>query len=81
MNELSTSLLEMVACISSSAIPQAKGHVYGARNMDASVELIEQCVQLVANLSKLERVKVEFGKMDFLDKIGVKVPVEENGVQ
>jgi alkylhydroperoxidase/carboxymuconolactone decarboxylase family protein YurZ len=81
LDEKSTSLLEMVVCISSNAIPQAKGHVYGARNMGEPVELIEQCVQLVAYLSKLEGVKVEFGKMDFLGKIGVKVPIEENSVQ
>lgn len=80
LNEQSTSLLEMVACISSNAIPQAKGHVYGARNMGEPVELIQQCVQLVAFLSKLEGVKVEFGKMQFLEKVGVKIPVE-NGVQ
>lgn len=81
LDEKSTSLLEMVACISSNAIPQAKGHVYGARNMGEPIELIERCVKLVAYLSKLEGVKVEFGKMDFFRKIGVKVPIEENSVQ
>jgi hypothetical protein len=81
LNEQSTSLLEMVACISSNAIPQAKGHVYGARNMGESLELIQQCVQLVSFLSKLEGVEVEFEKMDFLGKIGVKVPIVANGVQ
>ena len=81
LNEQSTSLIEMVACISSNTIPQAKGHVYGARNMGEPIQLIEQCVQLIACLSKLEGVKVEFGKMDFLGKIGVKVPIEEIGVQ
>jgi alkylhydroperoxidase/carboxymuconolactone decarboxylase family protein YurZ len=80
LNEQSTSLLEMVACISSNAVPQAKGHVYGARNMGEPVELIQQCVQLVAVLSKMEGVQVEFGKMQFLEKVGVKIPVVENGV-
>jgi hypothetical protein len=79
LNEQSTSLLEMVACIASNAIPQAKGHVYGARNMGDSIELIQQCVDLVAYLSKVEGVKVEFGKMDFLGKVGVKVR-RETGV-
>ena len=81
LNEQSTSLLEMVACISISAIPQAKGHVYSARNLGQRIELIEQCVQPISFISKLEGVKVEFGKMHFLGKIGVKVPIEENGVQ
>ena len=80
LDERSTSLLEMVACISTSAIPQAKGHVYGARNMGKPVELIQQCVQLVEFLSKLEGVVVEFGKMQLLEKVGVKIPLE-NAVQ
>jgi alkylhydroperoxidase/carboxymuconolactone decarboxylase family protein YurZ len=71
VNEQSTSLLEMVACISSNAIPQAKGHVYGARNTGVSIELIQQCVDLVVHLSHMEQVIVEFMKMDFLGKVGV----------
>jgi len=70
----------MVACIATNAIPQAKGHVYGARNMGESINLMEQCVRLIAYLSNVEGVKVEWAKMDFLDKIGVKVPGIENGV-
>lgn len=69
----------MVACMSSNAIPQTKGHVYGARNMGESLELIQQCVDLVGFLAKMEGVRVEFGKMDFLGKIGVKVPVAAAG--
>lgn len=69
----------MVACIASNAIPQAKGHVYGAKNMGESTELIQQCVQLIAHLSKTEGVKVEFGKMEFLAKVGVNIPIE-NGI-
>jgi hypothetical protein len=82
LDEQSTSLLEMVACISSNAIPQAKGHVYGARNMGESVYLIQQCVDLVGVLAGMEGASVEFEKMDFLGKIGVKVPavVHSNGV-
>jgi alkylhydroperoxidase/carboxymuconolactone decarboxylase family protein YurZ len=80
INEQSTSLIEMVACIATNAIPQAKGHVYGAKNMGESTELIQQCVQLIAFLSKSEGVKVEFGKMEFLAKVGVNIPIE-NGVQ
>lgn len=80
LNEQSTSLLEMVAYISSNSIPQAKGHVYGVRNMGKNVELIGQCVELIAVLSKMEGVTVEFGKMEFLGKVGVKVPLE-NGKQ
>ena len=80
LNEQSTSLLEMVACIATNAIPQAKGHVYGARNMGESINLMQQCVRLIAYLSNVEGVKVEWAKMDFLDKIGVKVPGIENGV-
>ena len=62
--------------MASNVIPQAKGHVYGARNMGKIVEVIEQCVRLVVFLSNLERVKVEFGKMDFLERVGVKTPVQ-----
>jgi hypothetical protein len=79
LNEQSTSLLEMVACIATNAIPQAKGHVYGARNMGDSIDLISQCVRLITTLSKMENVNVEFKKMDFLGKIGVTMPIE-NGV-
>jgi alkylhydroperoxidase/carboxymuconolactone decarboxylase family protein YurZ len=74
LNDKSTSLVEMVTCICSNAVPQAKGHVYGARNMGGSVELIQQCVDLVGALAEMEDALVEFGKMDFLGKIGVKVP-------
>lgn len=81
INEQSTSLIEMVACIASNSIPQAKGHVYGAKNMGESSELLQQCVQLVAFLSKEEEIRVEFGKMDFLGKVGVQIPIVENGVQ
>lgn len=76
LGEQSTSLLEMVACIASNSIPQAKGHVYGARNMGEPAELIEQCVRLVWTLSHIENVQVEFGKMDFLGKLGVRIPTE-----
>jgi alkylhydroperoxidase/carboxymuconolactone decarboxylase family protein YurZ len=79
INEQSTSLIEMVACIASNAIPQAKGHVYGAKNMGESIEMIQQCVQLIAHLSETEGVKVEFGKMEFLAKVGVNIPIE-NGI-
>jgi hypothetical protein len=71
----------MVSCIASNSIPQAKGHVYGAKNMGESTEILQQCVQLVAYLSKEEGIRVEFGKMDFLGKVGVKIPIVENGVQ
>jgi alkylhydroperoxidase/carboxymuconolactone decarboxylase family protein YurZ len=81
INEQSTSLLEMVACIASNSIPQAKGHVYGAKNLGQSTEVLQQCIELVAYLSKEEGVRVEFRKMDFLGKVGVKIPVLENGVQ
>jgi len=81
INEQSTSLIEMVACIASNSIPQAKGHVYGAKNMGETTELLQQCIDLVAFLSKEEGIKVEFGKMDFLGKVGVNIPVLENGVQ
>jgi alkylhydroperoxidase/carboxymuconolactone decarboxylase family protein YurZ len=80
LNEQSTSLVEMVACIASNSIPQAKGHVYGAINMGESPELLQQCVQLVATIAKEEGARVEFGKMEFLRKIGIQVPTE-NGVQ
>jgi alkylhydroperoxidase/carboxymuconolactone decarboxylase family protein YurZ len=73
LDERSTSLIEMVACIASNAIPQAKGHIYGARNMGETINMIQQCVSLVAYLGKLEGVTVEFGKMEFLGKIGVKI--------
>jgi alkylhydroperoxidase/carboxymuconolactone decarboxylase family protein YurZ len=54
INEQSTSLLEMVACIAGNCIPQAKGHVYGAKNMGEPTELIQQCVDMVNYLSKVE---------------------------
>jgi alkylhydroperoxidase/carboxymuconolactone decarboxylase family protein YurZ len=79
LNENSTSLVEMVACIATNAIPQAKGHVYGARNMGESTELIQQCISLISLLANIENVQVEFRKMDFLGKIGIKVPIQ-NGV-
>jgi hypothetical protein len=60
-------------------IPQAKGHVYGTRNMCESIELIERFLNLIGVPSKLEGVIVEFGSIEFLGKIGVKFP-EENGV-
>jgi len=81
LNQQSTSLLEMVACIATNAIPQAKGHVYGARNMGESIDLMQQCVRLIVYLSTVEGVQVEWDKMDFLEKIGVKVPGIDNGVQ
>jgi alkylhydroperoxidase/carboxymuconolactone decarboxylase family protein YurZ len=80
LNQQSTSLLEMVACIATNAIPQAKGHVYGARNMGESIDLMQQCVRLIVYLSNVEGVQVEWDKMDFLEKIGVKVPGIQNGV-
>jgi hypothetical protein len=79
LNEQSTSLLEMVACIASNAIPQAKGHVYGARNMGKSIYIISQCIHLISVLAKMENINVEFEKMEFLHKIGVTIPME-NGV-
>jgi hypothetical protein len=69
----------MVACIASNSIPQAKGHVYGAKNMGEPTELLQQCVDLIGTLANLEGIQVEFGKMEFLGKVGVKIPCTENG--
>jgi hypothetical protein len=70
----------MLACILLNAIPQSKRRMYAARNMGESLELIQQCVKLIPFLLKLEGVRVEFGKMDFLGRFGIKIPTE-NGAE
>ncbi|KAL9615916.1 MAG: hypothetical protein Q9160_009154 [Pyrenula sp. 1 TL-2023] len=52
LNEKETGLLEFAACLASRAIPQAKGHMFGSRNLGNGKEEIEAVVRIVDRLEE-----------------------------
>lgn len=48
LGERETGLVEFAACVASGAVPQAKGHMFGSRNLGNGKEEIEAVVRIVA---------------------------------
>ncbi|KAF2139063.1 uncharacterized protein K452DRAFT_233001 [Aplosporella prunicola CBS 121167] len=63
-----TGLLEFVACFACQAERQAKGHMYGARNLGASGKEITGTVDLVIRVAKALGVDFDIAGMEFVEK-------------
>jgi alkylhydroperoxidase/carboxymuconolactone decarboxylase family protein YurZ len=67
-----TALLEFACCYASGAYPQAKGHMYGSRNLGNSRKEIEGIVALshaIANVLDVEMQREGTEEWAFLEKV------------
>lgn len=72
LSEKETGLLEFAACLASRAIPQAKGHMFGSRNLGNGKDEIEAVVRIVNRLEEKLGLDVKTRSGDewsFLDKL------------
>ncbi|KAH7063137.1 hypothetical protein B0J12DRAFT_735064 [Macrophomina phaseolina] len=61
--------LVFVACVAAGAGPQAKGHMYGARNLGNSGEEIAAAVEVVRRVAEGLGMEVDWEEMEFLEKV------------
>lgn len=64
-----TGLMEFIVCYVSSAVPQAKGHMYGSRNLGNGKVEILKAVKLCQELAKALGVEVDEENMGFVEKV------------
>lgn len=64
-----TGLLEFLVCYVSSAAPQAKGHMYGSRNLGNGKEEVLKGIRLVDELAGMLKVGIDKESMAFVEKV------------
>jgi hypothetical protein len=64
-----TGLMEFIVCYVSSAAPQAKGHMYGSRNLGNGKLEIQKGIKLGLELAKALGVEVDTENMGFVEKV------------
>lgn len=64
-----TGLMEFVVCFVSGASPQAKGHMYGSRNLGNGKVEILKAVRLCREMAKAFGVKIDEEEMSFVKKV------------
>ncbi|KAK7551519.1 hypothetical protein IWX49DRAFT_596949 [Phyllosticta citricarpa] len=69
LNAKESALMEFVCCYAVSAAPQAKGHMYGARNMGNSGVEICAATRLVSRIAEVSQLKFDVEGMDFVEKV------------
>ncbi|KAK7536956.1 uncharacterized protein J3D65DRAFT_651305 [Phyllosticta citribraziliensis] len=69
LNAKESALMEFVCCYAVSAAPQAKGHMYGARNMGNSGVEICAAAKLVSRIAEALQVKFDAEEMNFVEKV------------
>ena len=69
LNAKETGLLEFIVCYVSSAAPQAKGHMYGSRNLGNGKTEIQKGIKLAQDLAAALGVVVDTESMDFVKKV------------
>ncbi|KAK7511876.1 uncharacterized protein IWZ02DRAFT_385336 [Phyllosticta citriasiana] len=69
LNAKESALMEFVCCYAVSAAPQAKGHMYGARNMGNSGVEICAATKLVSRIAEVLQLKIDAEEMDFVEKV------------
>ena len=69
LNAKETGLMEFLVCYASSAVPQAKGHMYGSRNLGNGKEEILKGIKLTQGLTKALKVPLDTESMDFAKKV------------
>lgn len=52
LGDKETGLLEFAACLASGAVPQAKGHMFGSRNLGNEKQEVEAVVNMVGRLEE-----------------------------
>jgi hypothetical protein len=69
LNAKETGLLEFIVCYVSNAAPQAKGHMYGSRNLGNGKAEIQKGIKLAQDLAQALGVEVDTEGMDFVKKV------------
>ena len=69
LNSKETGLMEFIVCYVSSAAPQAKGHMYGSRNLGNGKEEILQGIRISKDMVKALGVPFDVASMDFVKKV------------
>lgn len=64
-----TGLMEFIVCYVSSAAPQAKGHMYGSRNLGNDKKEILKAVKLSGELARALGVGIDTESMGFVKKV------------
>ncbi|KAK8185154.1 hypothetical protein IWZ00DRAFT_548240 [Phyllosticta capitalensis] len=64
-----SALLEFVCCYAVSAALQAKGHMYGARNMGNSGVEIDAATKLVSHIAEVLQKDFDTREMDFVERV------------
>jgi len=69
LNAKETGLMEFIVCYVSSAAPQAKGHMYGSRNLGNGKAEIQKGTKLAQDLAKALHVEVDTEGQKFVEKV------------
>jgi hypothetical protein len=69
LNAKETGLMEFIVCYVSGAAPQAKGHMYGSRNLGNGREGILKGIKLGNDMVKALKVSLDVDSMDFIKKV------------
>ena len=69
LNAKETGLMEFIVCYVSGAAPQAKGHMYGSRNLGNGKEEISKAIQLSKDMTKALGLPLDVESMDFVKKV------------
>lgn len=69
LNAKETGLMEFLVCYVGSAAPQAKGHMYGSRNLGNGKEEILKGVRLAQELTKALGVSIDVESMSYVEKV------------
>ena len=64
-----TGLMEFLVCYASNAAPQAKGHMYGSRNLGNGRDMILKGVKLAQQITAALNVPLDVESMSFVNKI------------
>lgn len=69
LNAKETGLMEFIVCYASGAAPQAKGHMYGSRNLRNGKEEILNGIKLCQEMVKALGVPLDVESMEFVKKV------------
>ena len=69
LNAKETGLMEFIVCYVSVATPQAKGHMYGSRNLGNGKEEILKAVRLARVMAEALKVSLDAESMDFVRRV------------
>ena len=69
LNAKETGLMEFLVCYSSNAVPQAKGHMYGSRNLGNGKDEILKGVKLAQEITLALKMPLDVGSMDFVKTV------------